>query len=365
MTARIEALRATVGTQQFARPYVSARGSIAEREIVRVELRTNTGEIAIGETASLSLRGGGSGAEIAAEIEGAGASALREADAALVEALGQAEAAATAVATIVAACETAGLGREALCAIDLALHDLAGRRCGVPVWRLLGADENPEPITCNATLVAGEPGSVAEDACEWAAAGFRSFKLKAGLPNDVTVFAAVSEALGTQARLRLDANGAWDVPTALEQLAALVEVAPVELIEQPCGDESAMARVAASTEVPVAADESVVDAASARTVAGLGAAAMATVKLAKVGGIAAGLAIAEQLPVYVSSALDGPLGIAAGAHLAAALRARGLDAGIAHGLATEKLFAEWPADPPARLEGEMLHLPTAPGLGLV
>ena len=70
-----------------------------------------------------------------------------------------------------------------------------------------------------------------------------------------------------------------------------------------------------------------------------------TVKLSKVGGFAPLREIASQIPVYLSSALDGPVGIAAAAHAAQALRACG-DAGVAHGLATQRLFAEHDRRPP-------------------
>jgi L-alanine-DL-glutamate epimerase-like enolase superfamily enzyme len=85
----------------------------------------------------------------------------------------------------------------------------------------------------------------------------------------------------------------------------------------------------------------------------------ATVKLAKVGGFPAALEIARWLPVYLSSALEGPVGIAAAAHLAQVLP----DAGLAHGLATSMLFAET-AGRGVDLEGPRLHVSDAPGLGV-
>jgi muconate cycloisomerase len=90
---------------------------------------------------------------------------------------------------------------------------------------------------------------------------------------------------------------------------------------------------------------------------------MATVKLSKVGGPEEALAVAEQIPVYLSSALDGPVGIAAAVHVAQALRDRG-DAGVAHGLATQRLFRETIAASGPELRGEELHIPPGPGLGV-
>ena len=88
-----------------------------------------------------------------------------------------------------------------------------------------------------------------------------------------------------------------------------------------------------------------------------GACDLATVKLAKVGGIGAATGIAAELPVYLSSALDGPVGIAAAAHAAQALDRDGDDAGLAHGLATQLLFARH--DRLARVELREGDLPPA------
>ena len=86
----------------------------------------------------------------------------------------------------------------------------------------------------------------------------------------------------------------------------------------------------------------------------------ATVKLAKVGSIAAARDIAARLPVYMSSALDGPVGIAAAAHVALALP----PAGFAHGLATSRLFADTIASRECTIDGGHLHLTGGPGLGI-
>ena len=69
------------------------------------------------------------------------------------------------------------------------------------------------------------------------------------------------------------------------------------------------------------------------------------------------------LPIYLSSALDGPLGIAAAAHAAQALPAQGPAAGLAHGLATQLLFSETIATRECALEGDLLSVPDAPGSG--
>jgi L-alanine-DL-glutamate epimerase-like enolase superfamily enzyme len=121
----------------------------------------------------------------------------------------------------------------------------------------------------------------------------------------------------------------------------------------------AMARLRSKTSVPLVADESVASLEEAERADDLGACDFATVKLAKVGGPLAALAIARALPAYLSSALDGPVGIAAAAHVAQALP----PVDLAHGLATGLLFADT-VGRGAELDGPMLHVRDAPGLGV-
>ena len=119
------------------------------------------------------------------------------------------------------------------------------------------------------------------------------------------------------------------------------------------------------TAIPIAADESVNSPDDARHATELGACQLATVKLAKVGGPTPARAIAEELPVYLSSALDGPVGIAGAAHLAQVLRPAAPWSTLAHGLATQLLFADTIAAKQCDLHANLLHLPSGPGLGIV
>ncbi len=221
----------------------------------------------------------------------------------------------------------------------------------------------PEPVPCNATLSSGSPGEVARAAAAWAELGFTTFKLKVGGEGDVEQAEAVREAVGDEARIRLDANGAWSTDEATRILAEL-EPARVELCEQPCAGLDEMALVRAASEVPIAADESVTSPADAARARAAGACDLATVKLAKVGGPVAAERGEWGMPVYVSSALEGPVGIAAAARVAASMDAAGTGAGVAHGLATQLLFADTVAARGPEIRDGMLHHPEGPGLGV-
>jgi L-alanine-DL-glutamate epimerase-like enolase superfamily enzyme len=152
----------------------------------------------------------------------------------------------------------------------------------------------------------------------------------------------------------VDANGAWTVDEAAARLA---EMGPLELAEQPVATVAELRTLRGRTDVALAADESVVTRADARRLADI--CRYATVKLAKVGGPGPAAEIASELPVYLSSALEGPVGIAAAAHVAQAIP----DAGLAHGLATSLMFSET-VGLGAALDGPMLHVPEGPGLGV-
>ncbi len=183
------------------------------------------------------------------------------------------------------------------------------------------------------------------------------------MPGDVGQVKAVREALGPQARLRVDANGVWGPEEAVLRLTAM-ERHGIELAEQPAADLEDLAAVRNQTAIPIAADESVSAVEDARRALELGACQLATVKLAKVGGIGPARAIADELPVYLSSALDGPVGIAAAAHAAQALPREPPWDGLAHGLATELLFADTIASVQCDLRDSLLHPPDGPGLGV-
>jgi len=255
--------------------------------------------------------------------------------------------------------------------------DLRGRRIG----KEAGEGQRDEAVECNATLVAGPPDAVAAEAERWARDGFTTFKLKLGAetagdrrigdlsrsrqPGDVAQVRAVREALGSEVRIRVDANGAWDLEAAKATLAAL-EPFEIELAEQPVAGLQAMAALAASTSIPLAADESITTLDEAEEGVALGACAFTGIKLSKVGGPEEALAIADVLPAYVTSALDGPVGIAAAAQVALSLAETGHPERLhlAHGLATQRLFASSIATVECEIRDGMLHLPPGPGLGV-
>ena len=344
----------------FREPYVTARGRLERREMVVVRIHTDGGPSGLGEAVPLTLRGAPGLAAVESDLLERCGPAL--AGAALEPLASTPGEALTAIGVLLERCRARSVSRQALAAIDLALHDLAGKLTADPVWRLLGAAE-PIPVICNGTLWAGPPARVAARARELVAAGFETLKLKVGTEADAETLAAVRAAVGDSVRIRVDANGAWSPEEAIAALHRMESVG-LELVEQPSPELAGLAAVRAATEVPVVADESVAGPADAERAAELRACDATTIKIAKVGGIAASLQVAARLPAYLSSALDGPVGIAAAAHLAQALPRTGFAAGLAHGLATSGMFTTDPATLACGLEGDRLLPPEGPGLGV-
>lgn len=322
----------------FSRPYVTARGRLDRREMALLRLHDDEGRVGLGEAVPLSMRGGASLARVVAELQALGQH----------DALDEATLRSNAIA----------LSAPARCAALTALLDLRGRRA---------AGERPQspggPVECNATLVSGEPEAVAEDALAWAADGFDSFKLKLGMGDDIDQVRAVREAVGPAARIRVDANAAWDVETAKRTLAE-IEQFDVELAEQPVATLTELTEVSRATSIPIAGDESIESRADAEAAARVGACDLAGVKLSKVGGPEAATEIAEVMPSYLSSALDGPVGIAAAARVAQTLDGLSKSPRLAHGLATQRLFASTIASVECELRDGMLYPPPGPSLGV-
>ncbi len=172
---------------------------------------------------------------------------------------------------------------------------------------------------------------------------------------------AVRDALGPSGAIRVDANGAWDVDTAVELLALLDRAAGgLEYAEQPVASVDDLAAVRRRTHVPIAADESIRRAEDPMEVVRRDAADVVVLKVQPLGGVRAAMRVAEDvgLPVVVSSALESSVGIAAGVALAAALP----ELPYACGLATVHLFAHDVSDDPLLpVDGHLPVRRVAPG----
>ncbi|WP_431796815.1 o-succinylbenzoate synthase [Microbacterium kunmingense] len=204
-----------------------------------------------------------------------------------------------------------------------------------------------DSIPVNATVPAVPAASVPDVLARFP--GCRTAKVKVADPgqrlaDDVARVAAVRDAMGPEGRIRIDANGAWNLDEA-EHAVRAMEHHDLEYVEQPCAsiDELAeLRRRIARLDIPVAADESVRKADDPLAVARAGAADLLVIKVQPLGGIRRALDIVAEagLPVVVSSALDSAVGLSMGAALAASLPDLPYDCGLGTGaLFTEDVAA--------------------------
>src|SRR5205085_3279848 len=132
-------------------------------------------------------------------------------------------------AEILAECTEIATLPQAIAAVDLALWDLAGRRAGQPLWRLLGATD-ADPVLVNYTIASSDRAGASTEALQARRAGFSCVKVKVGIGDDAGRLAAVRATAGPELLVRLDANGAWSVAEAAAVLRAL-EPTVIELCE--------------------------------------------------------------------------------------------------------------------------------------
>jgi len=318
--------------QRLRTPLRAAWGGLRERELLHVRLSVGAGDFGDGEAAPLEPYDGVALAAVRAALD-AYARIARE----------------VAPEQLLAACARERDLPQALAAVDLALWDLRARRERTPIARLIAADAAPD-VAVNATIGALDRAGAAAAASAARRAGFGCLKVKVGVGDDGGRLAAVRAAAGPEMAIRVDANGAWATPDeALANLERLAGVG-IELCEEPVHGVEPLRAVRERSPIPIAMDETHGPAS--------GAADLVCLKVAR-GGISgvladAALARAAGAEVYLASTYDGPLGIAAGVHVAAALRVA-----RACGLATLAAFD----GPPGALHPRQgrIAVPPAPG----
>jgi L-alanine-DL-glutamate epimerase-like enolase superfamily enzyme len=326
-------------------PLQTSYGAVAERELLVVAITGEDGLSGYGEAAPLQAYDGVSIARVEEALERyrpvvEGAAGMNGAE-------------------IVDACRRVDDLPEAFAAIDLALWDRAGRRAGRPIASLV-TDTPARTVEVNATLSALDRAGAALQAKLAVEQKFRCLKIKVGIGDDPGRVAAVRAVAGPHVALRIDANGAWDVEQAVRNVEALAPVG-LELVEEPVHGLAGVREVRARVATRIAIDETAAEHGALTA----GVADAVCLKISRCGGIsgllaAAALVRASGAEVYVASTFDGPLGVAAGVHAAAALASRGPLP--ACGLATLSMFEDL-ANPLAPLHGE-IAVPAGPGLGV-
>jgi L-Ala-D/L-Glu epimerase len=239
-------------------------------------------------------------------------------------------------------------------ALSSALHDLVGKRLGVPIYRLWGLDPCMAP---RSTFTIGLDAPERIKAKVQEAEEFPILKVKLGTDRDLEILRAIRDA--TDKELRVDANCGWTVKRALRMLPILDEFG-VTVLEQPLPpqDHDGLAAITAQADIPVIADESCLTTVDIPPL--VGKVDGINIKLAKCGGLREALrmiavARAHGLMVMVGCMIESSLGITAAAHVTPLVDIVDLDGAA---LLSDDPFVG------ARIDGGQVTLPSEPGLGV-
>jgi L-alanine-DL-glutamate epimerase-like enolase superfamily enzyme len=246
--------------------------------------------------------------------------------------------------------------QAARAAVDMALHDLVGKKLGTPLYRLLGLNPHRAPET-TMTIGLGSVEEVETKARE--ATGFPILKLKLDSDSDRSLALVQAVRAASDVRLVADANCAWTADQALQLIPYLADLG-LEWIEQPLPEEDleGMRRLREVSPVPVFADEPVRTARDIPRLAGC--VHGVNIKVQKAGGLREArhmiaVARAHGLQVMLGCMVESSVGITAAAHLAPLVDWADLDGTL---LISDDPFVG------VRVEAGRLLLPDRPGLGI-
>jgi len=239
-------------------------------------------------------------------------------------------------------------------ALSAALHDLAGKRLGVPVYRMWGLDPCKAPKS-TFTIGLDSPERIRAKVLE--AEQYPILKVKLGTDRDTDILRAIRGA--TDKEIRVDANCAWTVKGTIRMLPILEEFG-VTVLEQPVPpqDLDGLAAITAQADIPVIADESCITAQDIPPL--VGKVDGINIKLAKCGSLREALrmiAIARShgMVVMVGCMIESSLGITAAAHFTPLVDIVDLDGAAL--LANDPFVG-------ASIDGGQVTLPSGPGLGV-
>jgi cis-L-3-hydroxyproline dehydratase len=249
-------------------------------------------------------------------------------------------------------------------AIDVACWDILGKSVGLPVATLLGGVQQ-ETFPLYEAVPLGPPEAMADYIVERREAGITCFQVKVGnRPADDVARAKASVDVAGDSRLICDANGGWRFNDAVIAVTAMANL-PV-YIEQPCRSLEDSGRIRAITNLPLVADESVLDPASLVAAKEVGHAGSVNLKIGRLGGLSNArrmrdLAVSLGMTVTLEDTWGGDIATAAVAHLAATT--------AADDMLSTSFFNDWTVEHVApEIRPRSVHgrgsAPTAPGLGV-
>jgi L-alanine-DL-glutamate epimerase-like enolase superfamily enzyme len=331
-----------ISTVRTTHPFAIARGTTSEHRLIRVKITDGDDNEGWGEAAPNRFYGETVDTALAALerlrpiVEAAGAWMLEDVEAEMNRAI--------------------RFNGSVKSAISAALHDLAGKRLGVPVYKLWGLDPNKAPLSSFTIAIAANEADLRERIAQ--AEQYPVLKVKLGTDHDEAIIRTVRDA-APQKILRVDANAAWTAKQALRMADVLVECG-VEYLEQPlpAHDLEGTRFVRERTILPVICDESCVVATDIPKL--IGVADGINIKLSKCGGLREALkmiatARAHGMLVMAGCMIETSLGITAAAHFSPLLDYADFDGAA--------LLSNDPYTG-ATIDGGKITIPSGSGLGV-
>lgn len=215
---------------------------------------------------------------------------------------------------------------SAKAAVDMAVYDLYAKSLGKPLYQVLGGRR--KTIETDLTISVNPIDEMVSDSLKAVEQGFRILKIKVGKEGlgDIQRIAAIREAVGSDVKLRIDANQGWTPKQAVQIISAMEDRGiEMDLVEQPvkAHDFAGMQYVTNHVYTPILADESVFSVEDAVAIIQGHAADLINIKLMKTGGIYQALKICALAETYhvecmIGCMLESKVAVSAGAHLAAA-----------------------------------------------
>lgn len=357
---RIEAIPVGIA---FAKEYVIATAKLSVAHHIMVRMHTDAGIVGLGEAATAAAKKGEANPIDGHDISQEGGLAALETLAAAVVGEDPLN-----IVRLHAKMNAALDGNPfAKAAIDIAAWDVAGKARGVPVCALLGGAQR-DRIEVGQTIRIADLQTMAEEAKECLARGFKSIKVKVGLDpdGDVDRVRVVREAAGPGFPIRVDANQGYSYDDAVRALSGM-ERYDLLYVEQPVSrhDLQGMAKLAEHFQLRIVADECVLSPSDAIEVVRHRAGDIINIKIMKAGGLWPALQIAfiaqaAGWPVCIGSMIEFGVGTAAGAHFAAALPSLPFPSDVKG----PTMFVDDVLATPLHIADGITTVPAGPGLGV-
>ncbi len=336
LTSEIVALRTK-------NPFIISRGGSSEYRVVRITVTDKDGATGWGEAAPSKFYG--DTADTVTDVLPILAGAIAGMDSWSLEAMEHALA------------KVIRFNGAARAGVSAALHDLVGKRMGVPVYRMWGLDASASPLTSFTIAIAPDEDTLRKRVTE--AAQYPVLKIKLGTNWDAKIVRIIRE-MEPGKTLRVDANAAWTPKHTLKMVPILQELG-VEFVEQPLppGDIDGMRFVRERSALPIIADESCLVSADIPKLAGV--VDGINIKLAKCGGLREALrmvatARAHDMLVMAGCMIESSLGITAACHFAPLLDCADFDG---HALISNDPYVG------ATIDDGVIRLPAGAGLGVM